>query len=154
MDNARSFPVEKRSSTEDQILFLVVEAQGELYAVRWALVLEAGVLLRQELDLSSPTPQVQRKGTTFPLVYLWELVQLPPPQEDLTELPAVFLEDGERRMVLVPDRILWKQEAGIKELPEWIAKAPTVRGSIVLGSGVVVVVLEPFGWESESKRVA
>lgn len=146
METPQSLRVEKGNSTEKQMHFLVVEAQGELYAVRWTLVREAGVLLRGEIDLTTSTPEVHREGVTFPLVYLWELVELTPPEECPAEIPAVFLEKGEKRIVLVPERILWKQEACMEELPDWVMKAPSVKGAIVLKSGVVVVVLEPFEW--------
>ena len=146
--DSQPFQVDTSNDVEKQVTFLVVETRGELYAVRWALVEEARVLLDGEIDFSTQPPEVHRNGHSFPLCYLWELVELSPPREKLTEVPAVFLEEGEGRMVLVPERILWRQEASIKELPSWLNRAPSVKGAIVLDSGVVVIVLEPL--ESES----
>jgi hypothetical protein len=42
--------------------FLVLETQGELYAVRWALVREAGIVSAQDLTVSSftVTPRAPR----------------------------------------------------------------------------------------------
>jgi chemotaxis protein histidine kinase CheA len=128
----------------DKSDFLVVETQGELYAVRWVLVKAVGVILPREIDVSATRPEVKKDGTSFPLYYLWQLVGLEKPKEQADEIAAVFLEKKEDRMVLVPDRILWKQEGELQNLPEWLRRAPLVTGVISLGSGVAVVVIEPF----------
>ncbi len=130
--------------------FLVLETQGELYAIRWALVSEAGVICPSEIDSASTPPEVERNGVVFPLRYVWELVGLEEPRRQVGEMAAVFLEEGEKRMLLVPDRILWKQESRLRELPEWLAKAPLVAGVIALESGVPVIVIEPFTAPAES----
>ncbi len=153
MKTPRSLQLETGNRAVDRMHFLVVEAQGELYAVRWTLVREAGVLLRNEIDFESSVPEVHRDGISFPLVHLWEIVELAPPEESPEEVPAVFLEEGERRIVLVPDRILWKQDGRMEELPGWIVKAPPVAGAIVLASGVVVVVLEPLEWTPDNQTL-
>jgi chemotaxis protein histidine kinase CheA len=124
--------------------FLVLETRGELYAVRWALVKEAGIVSPQDLTASAQRPEVRRNGDVFPLYYLWEVVGQTAPGERPEETAAVFLEENENRMVLAPDRILWKQEADLRRLPQWIRKAPVVAGVIALASGVAVVVVEPF----------
>ena len=124
--------------------FLVLETQGELYAVRWALVREAGIVSAQDLTVSAERPEVRRNGDVFPLYYLWELVGQTEAGKRPEETAAVFLEENEKRMVLASDRILWKQEADLRRLPQWIKKAPVVAGVIALASGVAVVVVEPF----------
>ncbi|KPJ61276.1 MAG: hypothetical protein AMJ46_03030 [Latescibacteria bacterium DG_63] len=151
MEASQSFRLHECIRAETKTQFLVVEAQGELYALRWSLVREAGVLCDDEIDTSVSPPIVHKEEMDFPLVYLRELVELPPLKENPTEIPAVFLEEGEKRSVLVPDRILWKQEACAKKLPEWVMKAPAVKGAIVLESGVVVVILDPFERRSASE---
>jgi chemotaxis protein histidine kinase CheA len=132
--------------------FLIVEARGELYAVRWGIVREAGVLLQSGIDVSTHTPTVERDGVEFPVVQLRELVGLSLPESAPEEISAVFLEEGESRVVLVPDRILWKQKASLEELPSWIKRAPAVAGAIALSSGVVVVVLEPLRWRPSEQK--
>jgi len=124
--------------------FLVMETQGELYAVRWALVREAGIVSPQDVDESTERPEVRRNLVSFPLYHLWELVGQDRPKERSEEIAAAFLEESENRMVLAPDRILWKQEADLRRLPQWLRKAPVVSGVISLASGVAVVVVEPF----------
>jgi len=141
---------DERQSTDaqkpraDKSDFLVVETRGELYAVRWALVKAVGVIPPREIDVSATRPEVKKDGTSFPLCYLWQLVGLDKPKEQSDEIAAVFLGEKEDRMVLVPDRILWKQEGELRDLPEWLKRAPIVAGVISLGSGVAVVVIEPF----------
>jgi chemotaxis protein histidine kinase CheA len=152
VETPRSFQLENDNSAVGQMHFLIVETQGELYAVRWTLVREAGVLLRTDIDLTASVPEVHRDGMTFSLVHLWELIELTPPAESPAEIPAVFLEEGEKRIVLVPDRILWKQKGRLEGLPDWIVKAPAIAGAIVLSSGVVVVVLEPLEWKRDGGR--
>jgi chemotaxis protein histidine kinase CheA len=134
--------------------YLVLETHGELYAVRWPLVRQVGMLLQTEIDASQVPSQVQRDGLALPVYYLWELVGLKPPLEKPMEIPAVFLEEEDRRAVLVPERILWKQEATLQELPQWLDRAPIVMGAIVLGSGVVVIVLGPIGNNSVCEKAA
>ena len=124
--------------------FLVLETQGELYAVRWELVKEAGIVSPQDVCESAGRPEVTRNSRSFVLYYLWELVGQDRPKERPEEIAAVFLEQNENRMVLAPDRILWKQEADLRQLPQWLRRAPVVAGVISMASGVAVVVVEPF----------
>ncbi|MBN1504274.1 MAG: hypothetical protein JW952_04350 [Candidatus Eisenbacteria bacterium] len=124
--------------------FLVLETRGELYAVRWTLVREAGIVLPQDVCDSAGRPEVRRRGESFPLYHLWELVGQEKPTEAREEMAAVYLEENGNRMVLVPERILWKQDGDLRPLPQWLERAPVVAGVISLPSGVAVVVVEPF----------
>jgi chemotaxis protein histidine kinase CheA len=144
VEDGQSLQLNGIDATKEKTFYLVVETHGELYAVRWGLVREAGMLLQTEIDSSTVPPQVQRDGIGIPICYLWDLVGLTPPVEKLMEIPGVFLEEDDRRIVLIPERILWKQEAVFQELPQWLKKVPAVQGAIALGSGVAVIVLEPF----------
>ena len=145
MEDRQSLQLNDSETRREKESYLVVETRGELYAVRWALVRQAGMLLQTEIDFARVPPQVQREGLMFPVCYLWELVGQKPPVEKLMEIPAVFLEEEDKRVVLVPERILWRQEAVFKELPQWLKKVPVVTGAIVLDSGVPVILLEPLG---------
>ncbi len=129
--------------------FLVMESRGELYAVRWELVKEAGIVSPQDVDESTGRPEVLRNLARFPLRYLWELVGQDGPRGRSEEIAAVFLEENGSRMVLAPDRILWKHEADLRRLPQWLQKAHVVSGVISLDSGVAVVVIEPFEYREQ-----
>jgi chemotaxis protein histidine kinase CheA len=152
VEDSQSPQLDGIETTNEKRSYLVVETRGELYAVRWGLVREAGMLLQTEIDSSTMPPQVQRDGIGFPICYLWDLVGLKPPAEKLIEIPGVFLEEEDKRTVLIPERILWRQEAVLQELPQWLKKTPAVQGAIVLGSGVAVIVLEPFANSSLCKE--
>lgn len=145
MEDRESLQLDGIDTGKQKEFYLVIETHGELYAVRWALVRQACMLLQTEIDFSCVPPQVRRDGPVFPICYLWDLVGLKPPVEKLMEIPAVFLEEEGKRVVLIPERILWRQEAVFQELPQWLKKAPVVAGVIVLGSGVAAIVLEPLG---------
>ncbi|MFH0777185.1 MAG: chemotaxis protein CheW [Candidatus Eisenbacteria bacterium] len=144
MEGCEACKVEEAGNTQGQEFFLVVETQGELYALRWILVKEVTVLSETEVDLSIAEPVIRRNGTTVPVHHLWRLVGLSPPKERQVEIPAVLLEEEKKAMVVVPERILWRQEARLQELPTWIRRTPVVGGAIVLESGVVVIALEPL----------
>lgn len=144
MDICKSLGSDKIDTEKEQVPFLVIETHGELYAVRWALIREARILFKEEINFSAVPPEVRRDNLSFPLCYLWESVGLNPPKEGSGEIPAVFLEETGRRMALIPERILWKQEAKLRDLPCWVRKAPSVAGAIVLDSGVIVIVIEPL----------
>lgn len=111
MEDREPLQLDESETKRSNGLYLVIETQGELYAVRWAIVRQAGMLLQTEIDSSCVPPCVLRDGLSFPIYYLWDLVGLKPPVEKLMEIPAVFLEEDERRIVLVPERVLWRQEA-------------------------------------------
>lgn|GEM_PF-2619175 len=145
MEDLGSLQLNTGAARNEGNFYLVVETQGELYALRWALVRQAGILLQTEIDFSTTPPRVQRNDEWFPVCHLWELVGQRPPAERPAEIPAVLLVEENRRMALVPERILWKQDAIFQELPGWLKKSPAVSGAIALGSGVAVIVLEPLG---------
>jgi len=135
---------DQHGAEEKREFYLIIESQGELYAVRWELVRQAGVLLQTEIDSSCSPSQVRKEGRSFPVRYLWELAEQTPPIEKPIEVASLFLEEKDSCMVLVPERILWKEEAVFQELPEWLPKAPCVSGAIALRSGVAVIVINPF----------
>jgi chemotaxis protein histidine kinase CheA len=151
VEDRQSLHLDGIDTEKEKEFYLVIETHGELYAVRWALMRQVGMLLETEIDSSCVPPQVQRDGHIFLVCYLWDLVGLKPPAEKLVEIPAVFLEEENKRIVLIPERILWKQEAALQVLPQWLKKAPIVEGAIVLRSGVAVVVLEPLA-DSPTRR--
>ncbi|MBF0294728.1 MAG: response regulator [Magnetococcales bacterium] len=84
-------------------------------------------------------------GTPYPLVPLAGLLAWSDPLASRWERnwPAVVVSNGWRGVVLVVDDLVEDREMVIKKLPPPLSAVPGVMGGAILGSGRVVMVLDP-----------
>jgi two-component system chemotaxis sensor kinase CheA len=59
------------------------------------------------------------------------------------ELPVVVVSTGGRRMGIIVDAFLRRQEMVIKPLAPYLASLPGISGASILGDGGVVLILDP-----------
>jgi two-component system chemotaxis sensor kinase CheA len=59
------------------------------------------------------------------------------------ELPVVVVSSGGRRMGIIVDAFLRRQEMVIKPLAPYLASLPGISGASILGDGGVVLILDP-----------
>ncbi len=62
---------------------------------------------------------------------------------DGEELPVVVISTAGRRMGLIVDAFIRRQEMVIKPLAPYLASLPGISGASVMGDGGVVLILDP-----------
>ncbi|HYE86118.1 MAG TPA: chemotaxis protein CheW, partial [Vicinamibacterales bacterium] len=85
------------------------------------------------------------RDSLLPLVHLSELFGMPGAAKAPWEATVVVIEDDTRRVALVVDELVGKQEVVIKSLGERFAGVKGITGGAILGDGRVGLILDAGG---------
>ena len=88
---------------------------------------------------------IRVRNSLLPLVRLADLFGVPGARLDPTEATVVVIDEGGRRVALLVDRLLGKQEVVIKSLGESFASIRGVAGGAILGDGRIGLILDAHG---------
>lgn len=102
----------------------------------------------QVLQVSGGTVYNHR-GTTLPVTTLSKLLHCPSGAFAEPLLPIVILTDGDRRICVVVDAVLGKQDVLIKNLGDLVKNVPFVMGCTILSDSRLVLILN--AWEVVNK---
>jgi two-component system chemotaxis sensor kinase CheA len=120
---------------------LLVEAQGQVYAIPLSSVIESLKLQHSDVHQISGRDTIRVRDRIVPLVYLRELFALP--GDRASSHYAVILGRGEKRLGLVVDRLRGQQEVVIKGLDAVVSGAAFgLAGATIMGDGRVVLILD------------
>ena len=117
---------------------------GATYAISSSLVEQIQEVKPDELASAYEAGSIAWNGTDYPLHYLPRLLGQ---AENAAELsrhnPVLMLSSGENRLAVHVDQILRNQEVVLKSIGPQLARVPGVVGATVLGTGQVVLMLNP-----------
>jgi chemosensory pili system protein ChpA (sensor histidine kinase/response regulator) len=123
---------------------LMLQAGQESYAVPSVMVEQVLQAKSAMLEEAYRAGSVDWQGRVYPLRYLPHLLgdadHVP---ESRLYNPVLLLRSGEQRMALHVDELLGNQEAVVKNIGPQLARLPGIAGATVLGSGRVVLILNP-----------
>jgi two-component system chemotaxis sensor kinase CheA len=88
---------------------------------------------------------IQVRDELMPLVWLKELFDVPGPAVNPTEGTVVVIEEDQRRIGLVVDQLVAKQEVVVKNLGGAFASVRGVAGGAILGDGRIGLILDAHG---------
>jgi two-component system, chemotaxis family, sensor kinase CheA len=122
---------------------LMVTVAGATYAIPLDAVsettkIEAGILT----DVGG-RKAVTLRDEVLGIVDLTELLGLPGNTQQREILPVVVITDNDRRLGLVVDRLLERQEVVIKPLGTYLGDIDGISGATIMGDGSVVLILDP-----------
>ncbi|SDB43546.1 two-component system, chemotaxis family, sensor kinase CheA [Desulfonatronum thiosulfatophilum] len=122
---------------------LMVTVAGAIYAIPLDAVSET-----TKIDTSMLTDVSGRKAITLRdevlgIVELTDLLGLPKNNNHREILPVVVITDNDRRLGLVVDRLLERQEVVIKPLGTYLGDIDGISGATIMGDGSVVLILDP-----------
>ena len=126
---------------------IILEAAGE----RFALPMQA--LTRQMAVLDSPLaerdgqPGVGSGDDWVPALWLGQWLGLAPEEERPRRAALIYLNNGEREIALIADRVIEAREIVIKPLTGLLARLNRFSGATILGDGSVVLILNPSGMD-------
>ena len=144
---------------------LLIESQGEVFAVPLSTVVESVRIKPNEVQFVGDAEVIKRHDKVLPLMHLHDTLDLgrksqsswysaKPQTEEMNRVAAmrlarrkdrlyvVIVGSGDRRFGIVVDQLLSQQEMVIKSLGPVMKKIPSVAGGAVLGNGEVVLVLD------------
>lgn len=125
---------------------LMVEAGSEMYALPLSSVVESLRLQPEELDSVNDREVIRLRDRVLPLVRLSSLFGCGRSRPDgAKKMYVVVVGRAEKRIGLVVDRLLGRQEIVIKSLDEFIGDAEGIAGATIMGDGSVVLILDISG---------
>ena len=123
---------------------LMINVSGEMYAIPLDAVSETTKIESARLTDMKGRKAVTLRGEVLGIVELAEMLSLSKSYKELPEvLSVVVIHDNERRLGLVVDRLLERQEIVIKPLGAYLGDLKGISGATIMGDGSVILILDP-----------
>ena len=122
---------------------LMVNVAGQMYAIPLDAVSETTKIEAVRLTDIKGRKAVTLRGDVLGIVELSEMLGLPPAKELPEMLSVVVIHDNERRLGLVVDQLLERQEIVIKPLGAYLGDLQGISGATIMGDGSVILILDP-----------
>ena len=123
---------------------VLVKSGSRVCALPAVMVEQVQHLRGAELERVRAAGEYEWAGRRYPLAYLPELLGEPGNAEAAKRFqPVILLRSGADSVALLVDEMLGNQENVVKNLGPQLARVPGVSGVTVLGSGEVVLILNP-----------
>jgi len=126
---------------------LLMRAGGQVFALPGTSVEETLLVPRETLAHLTRRKAINLRGEVLGIARLRELLHFKDAPGGLAdtadELPVVVVSTGGRRMGIIVDAFLRRQEMVIKPLAPYLASLPGISGASILGDGGVVLILDP-----------
>lgn len=121
---------------------LMVNVAEQMYAIPLDAVSETTKIEAVRLTDVKGRKAVTLRGEVIGIVEMAELLCLP--RKPLPEmLSVVVIHDNERRLGIVVDRLLERQEIVIKPLGAYLGDLRGISGATIMGDGSVILILDP-----------
>lgn len=122
---------------------LLVRVAGHTFALPLDSVSETTKIPAEAISHVHHREATMLRGEVMALVSLASILGLPMPETTPRILPTVVLSLQDRRMGLVVDELLHRQDIVIKTLGDYLGDVPGISGATILGDGRVILILDP-----------
>jgi two-component system chemotaxis sensor kinase CheA len=124
---------------------LLVEVENEVYSVPLAAVLETLKVETSSFHQIGGQEVLKLRDSVLPLIRMQRVFGVAESDSTSQQSYIVVIGVAEKRMGLIVSRLLGQQEVAIKSLGKYLAKAPGIAGSTILGDGRVALIIDPAG---------
>lgn len=124
---------------------LLVEVEHEVYSIPLAAVLETLKVESDSFHQIGGQEVLKLRESVLPLLRLQQVFGVEQRVEATSHCYIVIIGVAEKRVGLIVSRLLGQQEVAIKSLGRYLAKAPGIAGSTILGDGRVALIVDPAG---------
>lgn len=122
---------------------LMVNVSGQMYAIPLDAVSETTKIEAHRLTDVKGRKAVTLRGEVLGVVEMAEMLGLPRTDPLPDVLSVVVIHDNDRRLGLVVDRLLERQEIVIKPLGAYLGDLKGISGATIMGDGSVILILDP-----------
>jgi two-component system chemotaxis sensor kinase CheA len=123
---------------------LMIKMGDQMYAIPLDAVSTTTKLESARLTDVKGRKAVTMRGEVLGIVELGELLNLRLPSAELPEvLSVVIIHDNDRRLGVVVDHLLDRQEIVIKSLGTYLSDVRGLSGASIMGDGSIVLILDP-----------
>jgi len=124
---------------------VLVASAGKTYALPSTLVEQVQPVREPELAAAATAGVLEIGGQLLPFHYLPALLgEAETFEPGMRSRPVMLLHSGGERIALQVDEVLGNREVVIKNLGPQLARVPGIAGATVLGSGDIVLILNPL----------
>lgn len=124
---------------------LLVEVENEVYSIPLAAVLETLKVETSSFHQIGGQEVLKLRDSVLPLIRMQRVFGVAESGSSTQQSYIVVIGVAEKRMGLIVSRLLGQQEVAIKSLGKYLAKAPGIAGSTILGDGRVALIIDPAG---------
>jgi two-component system chemotaxis sensor kinase CheA len=129
---------------------ILLEVDGQIFALSSLAVEHAARVQMTQTVMVEGSRAVPMGGTLVPILELADLLERPRPDgqparmaQDPLWRPFLVVHQGDRRLALLVDQLIGEQEIVVKSLSWPLQTVRNVSGAAVLGSGRMVIILNP-----------
>ncbi|BDU70914.1 chemotaxis protein CheA [Mesoterricola silvestris] len=125
---------------------LLMRSGGQVFALPGTAVEETLLVPKDTLSHLTRRKAINLRGEVLGVTRLSDLLHFKQGTVELSEdeeLPVVVVSTGGRRMGVIVDAFLRRQEMVIKPLAPYLASLPGISGASIMGDGGVVLILDP-----------
>ncbi len=122
---------------------LMIKVNDATYAIPLDAVSETTKIETERVSEVNGQKAVTLRGEVLGLVELAELLDVPCHEGERELQPTVILTVNDRRLGLVVDTLLERQDVVIKSLGDYLGDLPGISGATIMGDGSVVLILDP-----------
>ena len=123
---------------------LMTRAGHDQYAIPSVMVEQVLHMKASALEEAHRAGVVEWHGKSYPLRHLLHLLGDEKHMPEIRQHNSVLLlQSAEQRVALLVDELLGNQEAVVKNIGPQLSRMPGIAGATVLGSGSIVLILNP-----------
>ena len=122
---------------------LMITVDNAMFAIPLDAVSETTKIEAHRLTDVKGRKAVTLRGEVLGIISLSEMLGLPSCMDQQEVLSVVVIHDSDRRLGLVVDRLLERQEIVIKPLSAYLGDLKGISGATIMGDGSVILILDP-----------
>lgn len=125
------------------ISVMLVELDGEVYAIPLSSIIETAIINTSEIMNAHSQRVIDFRGSIIPLLDLKEVFELSGEGNYMEELQSVVIvRKGEKLAGLVVDSFIGQQEIVLKGLGNYLNSVFAISGATILGDGQVALIVD------------
>lgn len=125
------------------ISVMLVELDGEVYAIPLSSIIETAIINTSEIMNAHSQKVIDFRGNIIPLLDLKEVFELSTEADEVDELQSVVIvRKGEKLAGLVVDSLIGQQEIVLKGLGNYLNSVFAISGATILGDGQVALIVD------------
>lgn len=121
---------------------LLVEVAEEPYAIPLTQITRALKLSRDRVEALEGFPHFRFRGEPVGLLTAHQVLECPPPQSTVGDLPVVVLGDRNARYGLVVDRFLGQRELVVQPLDKRLGKVRDISAAALMEDGSPILIID------------
>jgi chemotaxis protein histidine kinase CheA/ActR/RegA family two-component response regulator len=132
---------------------LLFTASTSRFAIPLSAVDETYMIREDQLMRTLGQEVIKLRADILPVVRLSQVLSLGAPHGEADERPMIVVNTGDRRVGVIVDKLLGREEIVVKNLGTHLKKLRYVSGGTILGDGEVTLILDIFSIVEKAKPI-